>query len=166
MVRSSHLIFGDRKAEVRGGDFQDGTGTPCQTSAPAHPRRSPASDDTAEQGRSLKMSRASGYQGTEFFPTPINPPRTWLQQLRQDRCGRRNVLPMTHGLEERSAGNSRGTKGESVCQERIGNEESTEVIQGDAAPGPRSGLGAFTDIPNICALARQIKGNPLPCLEA
>lgn len=41
-----------------------------------------------------------------------------------------------------------------------------EVIQGEAAPEPRRRLGAFADIPNICALAREIKGNPLPCLEA
>lgn len=67
---------------------------------------------------------------------------------------------------EAGEGSFKETKGELVCQECSGNEGSKEVIQGEAVPEPWSGLGTSTDIPNICAFARQRKENLPPCLEA
>ena len=73
---------------------------------------------------------------------------------------------MTHGLEEGGRASSEEAHADLVCPECIGNEDSKEVSPGEAMPEPQGRLGAFTDIPNICAFARQIKGNLLLCLEA
>lgn len=61
---------------------------------------------------------------------------------------------------------SKGTKGEFIFLECNGTEDSKRVIQGDAVPQSQRSLGAFTDILNICAFAREIKGNLPLCLKA
>lgn len=61
---------------------------------------------------------------------------------------------------------SEGTKGEFICLECNGDEDSKKVIQGDTVPESQKSLGAFTDILNICAFAREIKGILLLCLQA
>lgn len=61
---------------------------------------------------------------------------------------------------------SEGTKREFICLECNGNEDSKEVIQEDTVPESQRSLGAFTDILNICAFAKEIKGNSLLCLKA
>lgn len=73
-----------------------------------------------------------------------------------------HALPTQHTAWKSEQSSAKGTHGELVCPEYAGNEDSKEVIPGEAMPEPQGRLGTFTDIPNICAFAREIKGICFP----